>query len=60
MKVTVRELMDLGLWIEVCDELGINEWAVNEGRMSSSEEVEMTLEQALAVGLVADAAGENT
>lgn len=52
MKVTARELMDRGVWVAACDELGLNEWAVNEGRMDSDDEVEMTVEQAETIGLL--------
>lgn len=40
MKVTVRELFDLGLWERYCQETGTNEWAVNEGLIGYGEEVE--------------------
>lgn len=35
--LTVRHIMDRGLWDRVCEQKGINPWAVNEGLMSSDE-----------------------
>lgn len=52
MKVTAGELMDRGVWLEACDELGINEWTVNEGRMDRDDEVSLTLEQAAKIGFL--------
>jgi hypothetical protein len=36
--LTASELMDRGLWLKVCEDRGISEWCVNEGRMESSHE----------------------
>lgn len=44
---TVKELMDAGVWDEVCDLLGLNPWAVNEGLMDSSESLTFTPTQSL-------------
>ena len=52
IRVTARELMDRYLWIEACDEVGISEWAVNEGRMSMDDEITLTEEQAEKIGLL--------
>jgi len=52
VKVTVRELMDKGVWDEVCELLGLNPWCVNEGLMDSSEEIELTETQAKQMGLL--------
>lgn len=37
--LTVRQIMDLGLWEKVCEYKGWNEWILNEGRISEDEEV---------------------
>ena len=54
MKVltTPRELFDKGVWMEACEMLGINEWAVNEGLMSQTEGLELSHEQAAELGLI--------
>lgn len=49
--VTVEEICDKGLWMEFCRLHGWNEWAINEGRVSSDEEVTLTLEEAKQLGL---------
>ena len=51
VKVTARELLDRGAWIRACEMTGLNEWAVNEGRMDDSETVTLTLAQAVELGL---------
>jgi hypothetical protein len=50
--VTVNELIERGLWDEVCEERGINVWAVNEGLMDSDEEFVFTQKEASALGLI--------
>ncbi len=62
MKVTVtpKELFDhplIGMWDRVCDEVGLNPWAVNEGLMDSDEEITLTHEQAQRVGLLPTGGG---
>jgi len=42
--MTVKQIMDLGLWEKVCDYKGWNLWIVNEGKIDSSEEVEFDTE----------------
>lgn len=49
---TPRELMDKGCWIEACTLTGINEWAVKEGLMDSSDEITLTQEQAEKLGFL--------
>jgi len=39
IRMTIKELMDRGLWDEYCKLTGTNEWAVNEGLILSSETV---------------------
>ena len=50
--VTARELMDRDVWPEACGMLGLNEWAVNEGRMDAGDTVTLTMEQAAELGLL--------
>lgn len=50
--VTARELLDRLVWTEACEMLGLNEWAVNEGRMSADDTVALTVEQADKLGLL--------
>ena len=50
--VTARELLDRLVWDRACDMLGLNPWAVNEGRMDSGERLTFTLEQARELGLL--------
>ncbi len=52
VSISAGELMRRGMWEDVCDELGINPWAVNEGRMDSEDLVALTEEQATRVGLL--------
>jgi hypothetical protein len=50
--ITARELMDRAIWDEASNLLGINPYAVNEGRMDSSEELTLTEEQAQQLGIL--------
>lgn len=50
--MTVREIMDKGLWLEVCQMKGISEWAVNEGRMNSNEEIILSENEAQRLRLI--------
>lgn len=43
MKITIRELMNLGLWDRYCQDTGTNEWALNEGLIDKDTEVEWIL-----------------
>jgi len=54
MKVitTPTEAMTQGYWLALCELKGINEWAVNEGLMDSSEEIILTWEEGLKLGIV--------
>lgn len=49
--ITAGEILDSGHWDAFCKLRGISEWAMNEGQMSSSEKVTLTLKEALQVGL---------
>lgn len=44
IKMTVRQIMDLGLWDEVCEYKGINPYAINEGLMEDSDIIEFDTE----------------
>ena len=52
IKITARDLMDKGLWMDACDMLGINEWAINEGLMVHSDILTLSEEQAKKLGLI--------
>lgn len=41
MMVTVREIFDKGLWSDFCELTGVNPYALNEGLMMDSDEVEL-------------------
>ena len=42
--LTVRQIMDLGLWDKVCEYKGINPWALNEGLIAEDEVIEFDSE----------------
>lgn len=50
--ITVRELMERWLMGEAFEMVGINQYAVNEGQMGPDDEVTLTPEQAVALGLI--------
>lgn len=50
--ITVNELMNRGLWLQACRLLGIDEYAVNEGRLHMETTLELTEEQAKELGLI--------
>ena len=52
MRITASEAMDNGVWLKLCDLKGINEWAVNEGLMDGSDEIELTIEAAKELGIL--------
>lgn len=52
IKVTAKEILDCGGWMNFCEDFGINEWAINEGLIEKSEEFELTFEQAKKYGLI--------
>lgn len=49
---TARELLDRGVWLEFCELRGINEWAINEGRMDDDEQFNFTPDEAKKLGLI--------
>ena len=54
MKVvlTATEAITYGYWENICNLQGINIWAVNEGLMDGDEEIELTIEEALKLGII--------
>lgn len=52
VQITARELIEKGLWVEACELIGVNEYAVNEGMMESDEKLTLTEEQARQLGLL--------
>jgi len=50
--ITGREALDKGIWTQLCDLLGINEWAINEGLLDREEEIILTEDQARLLGLL--------
>jgi hypothetical protein len=50
--VTVEELFNKGVWIEACNMLGLNDWAVAEGLMGYKDELTLTEEQARTLGVI--------
>lgn len=40
IQLTVRQIINLGLWNKVCEYKGWNEWILNEGRIDENEMVE--------------------
>lgn len=50
--ITVREALDRGIWLELCDLKDWNEWAINEGMMDDTEEITLTEEEAKKLGII--------
>ena len=50
--ITASYACDRGLWIDICNEAGINEWALNEGLMDDNDWIYLTKRQANNVGLI--------
>lgn len=44
VKMTVKQIMELGLWDEVCEYKGINPYAINEGLMEYNDIIEFDTE----------------
>ena len=49
--ITANEAMDLGIWDNLCKVKGINVWAVSEGLMNSDDEVTLSKEEAVELGV---------
>lgn len=50
--ITYEELMTCHDWEKACELLGISVWCVNEGLVSKDDEVALTEEQAIAIGIL--------
>ena len=40
--LTAEKILAIGAWDEVCDVKGWNPWCINEGRMTSDEQVKIS------------------
>lgn len=52
--ITASELIERGLWLRACELFGINEWAVNEGLMSSDKVFTIDEDVAVKWGLLTE------
>jgi len=53
VKISYGELMDKCYdWNKACDIIGINPWILNEGRADRDETINITIEEAKAVGVI--------
>jgi hypothetical protein len=50
--ITVGELIDKDLWFRAAELLGVSEYAVNEGQVSSDHQVWLSPGQAFELGLI--------
>ncbi len=50
--ITGREALDKGVWIALCELLGWNEWAINEGQMEETEDIILTEDEARKLRLI--------
>ena len=52
MRITVDELIELSKWEEYCELKGWSPHIVKEGQIDHDEDVELTLTQAKALGII--------
>jgi hypothetical protein len=52
--ITVKRLMERGLWDLYCDVTGTNPFACNEGLMSEEDLITLDFEEAKAIGLLTE------
>lgn len=52
--ITPHELMEKGLWDKFCDMTGTSVWAVKEGLLDSDDNLHLTEQQAIKLGLLPD------
>ena len=45
MKITFREAQTLGIWEMICDQTGMNPWAVNEGLLDPDEVLDVEIKE---------------
>lgn len=50
--ITIRELIDRGVWPKAAGLLGVSEYVVNEGQIEPDSKVWLTSEQAFDLGLI--------
>ena len=50
--LTVKELVELGLWERAADKKGIEVWSLNEGIIDENEPIELTKEEAEDLGII--------
>lgn len=50
--LTIQEVMERGLLVEVCEMHGLNEWALAAGRIDHSFEVSLSEQEAQRLGLI--------
>ncbi len=49
--MTIREIMDKGLWEDFCEIRGWSVWIVSEGQADSSEEITLTEDEIKKLGI---------
>lgn len=49
--ITADEALDLGIWDNLCKMRDINVWAMNEGLTSGDEEITLSKEEAVNLGV---------
>lgn len=52
VQITAHEAIERGIWDQVCEMKGLNEWAVNEGMMDGDELLTFTEKEAKQLGLI--------
>ncbi len=53
--ITAHEAIEKGIWDDLCELRGWNVWIVNEGRMDSDHEIELTEQEARKLRLLPQA-----
>lgn len=51
MIITALEAVDMGIWDRLCKMKGINVWALSEGLMDSDEEITLSKQEAVDLGV---------
>lgn len=60
IKLTIEEIFERGLWMDLCELRGINEWARAEGQVPDGEEFEFTQEEAIKLGVLNESTNNNS
>ncbi len=50
--ITAAEANDEGYWVGFCEMRGIDKWGLSEGIIDSNAEFELTLTEALELGII--------